>query len=146
MALQTKKIYHGTTTTLHTKASTAVVANNAMSAESAELNSGNHGDNPMGEFELDVTFSVAPAADKSIDVYIRDQEIAGTNKSPAPSTTFKRRYLGSFYPDAVTTQQYLKLDAPIPKEATFYLFNNATGQSMPATDWGLKVRPFGWGS
>lgn len=144
MAIQDKYIY-GATTVLHDKASTATVANNTMSAESAEFTSTEHSDYPMGEFELDITFSTAPSFGKSIDLYVRDQSLDGTGKSPAPATTYKRRKLASFYPDTVTTQQFLRAIAILPKEGTVYLFNNGTFQDMPAAAWGLKVRYFGHG-
>lgn len=146
MALQSKRLY-GATTTLHAIASTAAVATDAMSAESAALQTADHGDYPLGEFELAVTYSVAPTASKSIDLYFRAYDIAGTSKAPAPSTTYKQKRLGSFYPDAVTSLQYLKVDGvELRKDGTYYLYNNATGQSMPATAWGLKVRAYGYGS
>ena len=146
MALQSKRLY-GATTVLHDIATTAAVATDTMSAESVVLGTTQHGDYPFGEFELAATFALAVAANKSIDLYFRPYDISGANQAPAPSTTYKQQRIGSFYPDVILTAQYLKVDGvQLRKDGTYYLFNNATGQSMPAAAWGLKVRAYGYGS
>ncbi len=143
MAIQTLRLYHGTTTTLVSSGS--ALSSGSMSAESSALGTTQHSDYPMGEFELAVAYGTAPTVNTTIDLYRRDKDIANSNASPEPTTTYLQKYVGSFVVYNQTATQYLKLDAPLGKDATYYVHNNGTGQQMSSA-WTLKVRPFGYGS
>ena len=96
---------------------------------------------PDADFVLSATFGVAPTINTTIDLYAQELDIDGTNDAQAPTTTYKQRYIGSFVVNAVTTAQHLKVHAyDVPLVASYYLHNNATGQTM-STGWTLKVTP-----
>ena len=96
---------------------------------------------PDAEFVLAVAFGTNPTVNTTIDLYAQELDIDGTNDTIAPTTTYKQRYIGSFVVAAQTATQYLKVRAyDVPLVASYYLHNNATGQTMSA-GWTLKVTP-----
>ena len=100
---------------------------------------------PDADFVLSATFGVAPTVNTTIDLYAQELDIDGTSDAQVPTTTYKQRYIGSFVVNAVTTAQPLKLRADdVPLVASYYLHNNATGQTMSA-GWTLKVTPRTYG-
>lgn len=131
----------GTTKTL--EANGASTANNVITqADDAGYSISADGANaPDADFVLSVTFGTAPTENSTIALYARELNIDSTSDADAPSTTYKPRYIGVFVVDNVTTAQYLKLRATdVPAEADYYIFNNATGQTISA-GWTLKVTP-----
>ena len=96
---------------------------------------------PDADFVLNVTFGTAPTINTALDLYAQELDIDGTSDAAAPTATYKQRYIGSFVVNAVTTAQHLKVHAyDVPLVASYYLHNNATGQTMSA-GWTLKVTP-----
>ena len=96
---------------------------------------------PDAEFVLAVAFGTNPTVNTTIDLYAQELDIDGTNDTIAPTTTYKQRYIGSFVVAAQTAMQYLKVRGyDVPLVASYYLHNNATGQTMSA-GWTLKVTP-----
>ena len=96
---------------------------------------------PDADFVLAVAFVTAPTGNTTIDLYAQELDIDGTNDAIPPTTTYKQRYIGSFIVAAQTATQYLKVRAyDVPLVASYYLHNNATGQTMSA-GWTLKVTP-----
>ena len=96
---------------------------------------------PDADFVLSVTFGTAPTENSSVALYARELNIDDTADADAPAATYKPRYIGVFIVDNVTTTQHLKLRATdVPSEADYYIFNNATGQTISA-GWTLKVTP-----
>ena len=131
----------GTTKTL--EASGASIANAAMSLATTSTYGivADGASYPDADFVLSVTFGVAPTINTTIDLYAQELDIDGTSDAAAPTTTYKQRYIGSFVVNAVTTAQPLKIRAyDVPLVASYYLHNNATGQTMSA-GWTLKVTP-----
>ena len=131
----------GTTKTL--EASGASIANNAMGqADDATYSISADGSSaPDADFVLAATFAVAPTANRTLDLYAQELDIDGTSDAQAPTTTYKPRYIGSFIVNAVTTTQYLKVRGyDVPLVASYFLHNNATGQTLSAA-WTLKVTP-----
>lgn len=136
------KVYLGTTKTL--KGAGILIANNAMAqADDAAYDIAVDGlSYPDAEFVLAVTFAVAPTEMSTLDLYARELGVDGANDSEAPEASgFKHLYIGSFHLNNVTTTQYEKLVAhDVPRKAAYYLYNNATGQSVSA-GWTLKITP-----
>ena len=96
---------------------------------------------PDADFVLAVAFGTAPTISTTIDLYAQELDIDGTSDAIAPTTTYKQRYIGSFVVAAQTAMQYLKVRGyDVPLVASYYLHNNATGQTMSA-GWTLKVTP-----
>jgi len=142
MALQTKRIEKGLqaiSTTI------AAIADNAFSAALGPYN--NSSDlYPLADLIYEPNYAVIPTADKSIDVYLQDIDIDAANDGPLPDSTYKQKYIGSFYPDAVTGAQYLSIRGiQLPPKASFVLHNNATGQPIPVNS-ALKINPYGYGT
>lgn len=131
----------GTTKTL--EANGATIASAAIGqADDATYSISADGDMaPDADFVLAVAFSVAPTVNTTIDLYAQELDIDGTNDATAPTAAYKPRYIGSFVVLDTTATQYLKVRAyEVPDVASYYLFNNNTGQTMSAA-WTLKVTP-----
>lgn len=134
-------VKYGTQKTL--EAGGASAANNTMvQADDANYVIASDGANaPDAEFALAVAFSVAPTQNTTIDLYVSEQNIDGTNDAQAPTTTYRQKYVGSFTVNSVTSTQYLRLLAyDVPPDGAYYLHNNGTGQTM-SSGWTLKVTP-----
>ena len=153
MANETKRIFHGTTTTL--EANGASTANNVLTqANDASLNLGSY-TSPAGypnvRFVLSFTFATAPLENSMIKLIARPLNIDGTNDAQAPEASFLEKDVGygqrdqHFPVNNVTTAQYAVMDVhDAPWEADYYIFNAATGQTISA-GWTLKATPFTYG-
>lgn len=96
---------------------------------------------PDADFVLAVTFGTAPLADSTLDLYAAELDIDGSNDAPLPSSTYRRRYVGSFPLSATTFTQYVKLSAyDVARLANYFLYNPSSGQAVTA-GWTLKVTP-----
>lgn len=140
MAGEIKEV-RGTQKTL--EANGAAIANNAIGqADDAGYEKvADGGGYPDAEFALSVTFTVAPTENAQINLVARIKNIDGANHTIVPTAAYRPHQLGFFKVRAVTTVQYLFCRVrDVPKEADYYLYNNATGQSVPA-GWTLKVTP-----
>ena len=134
-------VVNGTTKTL--VSSGASLSNNTMSAASAATyDRGTDGGGfPDADFVLAVAFGTAPTVNTTIDLYARELDIDGTGDAVAPTTTYKRRYIGSFPVINQTAMQYIKINAfDVPKLAEYHIHNNGTGQTISAA-WTLKITP-----
>jgi hypothetical protein len=99
---------------------------------------------PHAKFVLAVTFGTAPTENTGLILCARPLNIDSTNNSEVPETTRLGTIIGTFIVNNVTTTQYIELVAlDVPWEANYYLFNNATGQSV-SSGWTLKVTPFSY--
>ena len=131
----------GTTKTL--EANGASIANTAMGqANDATYSITADGAGyPDADFVLNAAFGTAPTINTTLDLYAQELDIDGTSDAQVPTTTYRPRYIGSFVVNSVITAQSLKLHAyDVPLVASYYLHNNATGQTMSA-GWSLKVTP-----
>lgn len=137
-------VVRGTPKTL--EANGAAIANNAIGqADDATYDTTSDGASfPHVEFALTLTYAVAPVENSVIEIIARAMDIDGTNDAPVPTATYRTRRVGFLTVKAVTTSQTLIcLCKDVPKLAEYHLFNNATGQSMPA-GWVGKVTPLSY--
>ena len=143
MANETIVVY-GTPLTL--EASGASISNNnvAQADDDTYSVSVDGGGYPDALFVLSCTFGTAPTENTNVVLLARPINIDSTNDSEAPengATTFKGVIIGSFTLNNVTTAQYISLVAyDLPAEAEYYIWNNATGQTL-SSGWTLKVTP-----
>ena len=143
MANETK-IFRGATKVL--EANGLAIANNDVGvADDATYSLAVDGaDYPDAEFVMTFTFAVAPVENSVIVLYARPLDIDGTNDAETPESgaaTFKGEYVGRFIVNNVITLQAARcIGRNLPNLASYYPFNNATGQSI-AAGWTLKVTP-----
>lgn len=131
----------GTPKTL--EADGASAANNTIAhAADADYSVSADGSNyPDALFVLAATFGTAPAEATVLSLYARPLNIDGTADSEVPETTRPTYFVGNFIVNNVTTAQYMSFVAyDVPAEASYYLHNNGTGQTISA-GWTLKVTP-----
>lgn len=93
---------------------------------------------------LDCSFTTAPDANSSVNLYLRLLNIQSTNDQDVPDANFQHVYVGSFPLNDVTTQQWCPIIISLPnantsQEYNFYIENNG-GQTMDS-DWDLHIRP-----
>lgn len=139
---EAQRVY-GTLVTL--EANGAAIANNAVGqADDAAANMANAGglvDTFDAEFALTVSYAAAPTAGSTVSLILRPLNYDGTADSPVPTAAYLNEFFGSFPVLAVTGAQTVRCFATdVPREFEAYLFNNNTGQSIPA-GWALRVRP-----
>ena len=127
----------------------AAVSNNAYSVAGDLAQWTNDDDAPLAVMVGLFTFSVAPTASTTIDLFCRPMNIADTSKEPdTPNDDIPQIYLGSFVLDNVTTEQVIPVSGGavhLPNVYTsqlyeFYIKNNGTGQSL-SSGWSLQITP-----
>lgn len=134
-------VKYGTEKTL--EASGASIANNAIvladdASYDIEVDGGGA---PDGEFVLTAAYGTAPTVNTTLDLIARELNISGANHAPASTATYRQRFIASFVVFNQTATQYLKAYGwNLPKLANYYIYNNATGQTVSA-GWTLKVTP-----
>ena len=124
------------------------IANNAIAAaDDADYSTATHGSNyPDAEFVASFTFSVAPTEGTVLALIARTINIDGTADAEAPEATRADRFIGNFVVNNVTTLQYAAcFGRNVPREASYYLLNSGTGQTVSA-GWTLKVTPMTYAS
>ena len=104
----------------------------------------NDDDAPQAAVVFEGTYSTAPTADTTVDLYARLMNVQSTNDQDAPDSNFLHYYLGSFPLNDVTSAQYIVIRVALPNTKTsqeydFYIQNNA-GQTLSA-GWDLYVTP-----
>lgn len=96
---------------------------------------------PDALFVLAATFGTSPTEGTAISLYARPLNIDGTADSEVPEVTRPTRFVGNFIVNNVSTAQYMSFVADdVPAEASYYLHNNGTGQTL-SSGWTLKVTP-----
>lgn len=96
---------------------------------------------PDGIFALVCQFTSAPVENSVVTLCARPLLVDGTNNTLVPETTRPTRQIGNFVVDNSTVLQAMELIAyDLPINAEYYLFNNATGQAVPA-GWKLYIKP-----
>lgn len=143
MANETTVVY-GTPVTLEANGA-SISNNNVGQADDATYSVSADGANyPDAKFVLSCAFGTAPTENTAVVLLARPINIDSTNDSEAPengAATFKGRYIGAFTLNNVTTTQYVELIAfDVPADAEYYIWNNATGQTLSA-GWTLKITP-----
>jgi hypothetical protein len=97
---------------------------------------------PDATFALTCTFGGAPVENSVITLCAQLLGVDGGSKNTlAPEPSRLGRVIGNFVVDNIATEQTIALDAyDLPRNASYWLYNNATGQSL-AVGWVLKVTP-----
>lgn len=137
--------FFGTQDTLDN--TTSAVSDGAFSDGTNDLSEWtNDDDAPMAHVVFEGTFSVAPDANSSVNLYARKMDIgnAGTEDEDAPDANHTHSYVGSFGLNDVTSAQTAGLLIALPNSKTsqkyvFYIENNG-GQTLSAS-WSLHVTP-----
>lgn len=96
---------------------------------------------PDAVFALTFQFATAPVENSVLTLAARPLVVDGTNSAEVPEATRLTRQLGNFVVNNVTTLQAAELTVyDAPRNAEYYLYNAATGQSVLA-GWTLRVTP-----
>ena len=138
----------GTTKTL--EANGGLIANNAIvAADDANYSTATDGANyPDAQFVASFAFTTAPTEGTTLVLVARLINIDGANSADIPEPTRADRFIGSFIVNntGTSTVQYAAcFGRNLPREATYYLLNNGTLQSVNA-GWTLKVTPMTYAS
>lgn len=99
--------------------------------------------NLLGDWELVVTYGVAPTVDTNIDLYlVRSADGTNYEDGDASIRPAAECFVGSFQVRAVTTAQRMVVrDIPMPPGLyKAVIYNNGTGQTFAASGNTLKVR------
>ena len=134
--------FFGTQDTLGT--TNSAVANAAFSV-AADLSTWTNDDDAVSaSVTLSCTFSVAPTANTSLNLYLRLLDVQSTNDNTVPDANFQHVYVGSFPLNDSTSAQYITIDIGLPNAYTsqqyeFYI-ENGSDQSLPA-GWDIFVTP-----
>lgn len=124
------------------EASGASAASNAfVAADDTSLATANHNDYPFADLVLTCDFGAAVAPGTYINLYRQDFDIDGTADAPAPATTYKNIFVGSFMlPSGQSASAtYPCPDVPLSKICKFSI-ENGTAQNLSA-GWILKATP-----
>ena len=110
-------------------------------ADDADLASANHLNFPLCDFVLKADFGAAVGAGSVVNLYRQDLNIDGAGASPAPASTYKVLFVGSFViPTGTSATGYYPLtDVPLIADQQFSI-ENLTGQNISA-GWDLKATP-----
>lgn len=143
MANECKWVYASQVTL---EASGASAASNAFAAANdSSLASANHSNYPLADFALTCDFGAAVGASVVVNLYRQDMDIDGSADSPAPATTYKSLFVGSFLiPSAQSASATYPLpNVPLSAVCQFSI-ENATAQNLSA-GWVLKATPKTYG-
>ncbi len=142
MAVNDLKEVFGTQVDLDS--TSAAVNDDAFSIATDLENFTNTGDAPQANVVLLANFSVAPAIDSLINLYLKPLDIEGTNDPETPDADFPHIYVGSFPLNNVTTAQYTTIQISLPNTKTGQVYEvyieNKSGSTLPA-GWIIYVTP-----
>ncbi len=122
----------------------AAVVNGDFSVTGDVLEWTNDDDAPMAAIILEGTYSSAPDANSSVNLFARPMNIVSTSNSDVPDANFGHIYVGTFPLNDVTSAQFIAIDIRLPNTKTsqpyiFYIENNG-GQTISA-GWDLHITP-----
>lgn len=134
-------VFYGASKTLE-ESGASITNNSVAQADDATYGTvADGGGYPDGEFVLAAAFGTAPTEGAAISLYARPLDVTGTNDTEVPEASRPTWFVGSFVVNNVTTTQYMVcVGYDLPKLASYYLHNNATGQTI-SSGWTLKVTP-----
>lgn len=137
-------VTYGTPKTLESNGA-AVTNNNVGVADNATYSRAADGAGfADAKFVFSGGFGGAPVDNSTIVLLARPMNISGTNDAEVPqngATSFKGVIIGSFVLRNTASVQYVELIAEdVPDEAEYYVWDNATGQTLSA-GWTLTVIP-----
>ena len=124
------------------EASGASAASNVFQpANDDTLESGVHLNFPLCDFALNCQFGAGVAAGSVVKLYRQDLAIQAANNSPAPGTTYKHLFVGSFViPTGGSGSAWYPLtDVSLVKDQQ-YSIENATDQNLVG-NWKLYATP-----
>lgn len=124
------------------EASGASLASDAIGpANDAALADAQHGGFPLCDLAFNCQFGGGVAAGSVVSLYRQDLNIQGTNDTPAPASTFKHLFVGSFViPTGGSDSAWYSLtDVPLIKDQQFSIGND-TDQSIVG-NWKLYATP-----
>lgn len=148
MTGETKRFFHGTTTTLASSGGSITSGAAPVLAGTASLDLGAYtapADYPNVRFVLAATMASGSGIEgKVVELIARDLDVDGTGDTEAPTATFRFRTVGMFLLKGVATLQYMVCDVyDAPRKADFYLFQGST--ITLNAGWTLKATPFTFG-
>lgn len=134
--------FFGTQDTLGTASS--AVANAGFSVAGDLSTWTNDDDAVSASVTISATFSVAPTANGTINLYARLLNVQGVNDATVPDANFQHIYVGSFPLNDSTAAQYVSIEIGLPNTYTsqqyeFYV-ENKSGQTLPA-GWDIYITP-----
>ena len=143
MADECKYVYASQVTL---EASGASAASNAFAAANdTSLAVANHLDYPLADFALTCDFGAAVAAGVVVNLYRQDMDIDGTADAPAPATTYKETYVGSFViPSGQSASATYPLQNVALSKICQFSIENGSAQNLSA-GWVLKATPKTYG-
>lgn len=104
-------------------------------APDADLATTDNAGYPLVQFMLSATWATSTdIEDGQVNLYRMKIDVeTGGGDEGVPDATYPRKWVGAFFPDAVTAEQFMTID-PIPRsnDAERYYLGNATGQTMSA--------------
>lgn len=98
---------------------------------------------PWIDFMLSATWATSTdIEDGAVHLYRRKMNVeTGGGDEPTPDAVRPREYVGSFYPDAVTSEQFMTIDnVPRSLYQEQYYIENQTGQTA-SSGWVLEATP-----
>jgi hypothetical protein len=104
----------------------------------------NDDDADLASVTFEGTYSVAPTAETSVNLYAQLMNVVSTSDNDTPDANFPHTFLGSFPLNDVTSEQFITIDIQLPNAYTsavydFYI-QNGGGQTISA-GWDLHVTP-----
>lgn len=143
------QVFDGTPTTVISGTGSLAAANFSTSGTATETEFDNSADKwPMAKAVLSCSYSSAPAAGKTVDLYMFEQDIDGTNDEAGPTTTAQQgaKYVGSFRLYNTTSQQYKAINISLAgvRKAKFAIYNgsvNAMDSISPSSLRGWSTAP-----
>lgn len=148
MVDETKRIYHGTTTTLEGNGASLTSGGTPAAANDATLDLGGYtapADYPHVRFVFTGTFSTSTGIEnKVIELIAQELDVDGTKDTEAPTASFRHKVVESFPLKNVTSAQTIVVDVyDAPRKANYHIYQ-ASGQTLSA-GWVLKATPFTYG-
>lgn len=146
MANETKRVAHGTTTTMSTTIGALTSGSTVGAAGSLDLTSYTSPANyPHVRFVLGITFATSTGIEnKVVELLARELDVDGTTDTEVPTSTYRYRPVGVFMLKGVTSLQTLVYDVfDAPPNADYYLYQES-GQASSANAT-LKATPFTFG-
>lgn len=140
-----KLTFDGTPTTVISGTSSLADSNFSTSSTATETAFDNSTDLwPLAKAVLSCSFSTAPDDQSSVNLYIFEQNIDGTNDEDGPAATDVQgaKRIGSFKVHNVTTQQYQSvIISLLGIQNALFSIENDGGQTMDS-DFTIKIEGF----
>lgn len=138
------QVVYGTSKTLEANGASIANNNKGVADDATYSVATDGGGYPDAEFVASFAFGTAPTENTTLVLLAQPLDVDGTGDAEPPedgAATFKGLFVGSFVVNNVASAQFARLVAfDLPPLASYYLWNNATGQTV-SSGWSLKIRP-----